>query len=140
MTWVVSFVISSAFGPRRAIESRSRSNSTKRPPTASSDGHESIQGSEGASTLQSAEIALLVVVAHHVLVVRVGLLGEVPARGSYGVANGSQAIDATRGHLTMTWVVSGPNLSQFIRVGAVAARPRDRFHEDGVSRDTWTLM
>ena len=37
---------------------RMASNSTKKPAATSSHGHESIQGSEGASTLQNAEIAL----------------------------------------------------------------------------------
>ena len=43
-------------------------------------------------------------------------------------------------HLTMPGVVSLSSLSQFIRVGAVAARPRDRGRVGGVSRDTWTLL
>ena len=38
-------------GPARKT-SEMRSNSTKKRPTTSSDGHESIQGSEGAATLQ----------------------------------------------------------------------------------------
>ena len=42
----------------------------------------------------------------------------------------SHAIDATRFHLTMKWVVSFWILSQFIRVGAVAACQRGRGRGD----------
>ena len=41
---------------RERREVRTASNSKEKPPTTSSDGHESIQGSEGAATLQNAEI------------------------------------------------------------------------------------
>ena len=39
----------------------------------------------------------------------------------HAVSDLPHAIDATRGHLTMTWVVSFWILSQFIRVGAIVA-------------------
>ena len=51
-----------------------------KPPPASSHGHESQQRRETTTTPQDAASALLVVVADDVLVVRVGLLREVPAR------------------------------------------------------------
>ena len=50
--------------------------------------------------------------------------------GNDGVATGVHAIEATRVHLTMAWMVSGAILSRFER----SAVPRlSRGHVDGVS-------